>query len=127
MANSDAPVGGVKGFFIKAGNSFYSGSVFVRDASWWLAQKGGYFGLMIASTSMVVLLPLFFEINREAQVSVTPVPPNVGGAKVCETAIFDVVAIMCTRMKIYVAGDYAFLSNSCFLIYCFPISFHSCT
>ena len=67
-SSPNAPVGGVKGFFMKAGKSFYSAGLFAKDASWWLAQKGGTWGLMIASTSMVVLLPLFFEINREAQV-----------------------------------------------------------
>ena len=67
-SSPDAPVGGAKGFFIRAGKSFYSASLLAKDASWWLAQKGGTWGLMIASTSMVILLPLFFEINREAQV-----------------------------------------------------------
>lgn len=40
-----------------------------RDWSWWLAQKGGRVGLFLASTSMVVLMPLIFEINREVMVS----------------------------------------------------------
>ncbi len=54
-----------------------------RDWSWWLAQKGGRVGLFLASTSMVVLMPLIFEINREVMVSGTgyarKVPLAVGG------------------------------------------------
>jgi uncharacterized membrane protein (UPF0136 family) len=64
----DKPVGGIKGFFMRAGVSFYSGGIMARDWSWWLAQKGGHWGLFFASTSMVVLMPLIFEINREVQV-----------------------------------------------------------
>jgi len=67
-ASSDKPVGGIKGFFRKAGNSFYSAGVVARDWSWWLAQKGGHVGIILASTSMVILMPLIFEINREVQV-----------------------------------------------------------
>ena len=63
-------VGGVKGFFLRAQKSFYAGGAFAKDWSWWLAQKGGKVGLFLASTSMVVLMPLIFEINREVQVGV---------------------------------------------------------
>lgn len=66
-ASSDKPVGGIKGFFWKAGNSFYSAGMQARDWSWWLAQKGGHVGIILASTSMVILMPLIFEINREVQ------------------------------------------------------------
>ena len=62
------PVGGIKGFFMKAGKSFYSGGLLAKDWSWWLAQKGGRIGLVLASTSMVILMPLIFEINREVGV-----------------------------------------------------------
>ena len=60
--------GGIKGFFERAGKSFTQGFEFSKDWSWWLAQKGGTLGLFLASTSMVVLMPLIFEINREAMV-----------------------------------------------------------
>lgn len=63
-------VGGIKGFFLKAGKSFAAGGVLARDWSWWLAEKGGRVGLILASTSMVILMPLIFEINREVTVSV---------------------------------------------------------
>ena len=69
MAKSDKQGGGIKGFFLRAGKSFYSGGIVDRDVSFWLAKQGGRWGLFIASTSMVILLPLIFEINREAQVS----------------------------------------------------------
>jgi hypothetical protein len=59
--------GGIKGFFNRAGNSFQQGFVFSKEWSWWLTQKGGTVGLFLASTSMVVLMPLIFEINREIQ------------------------------------------------------------
>mmetsp|Transcript_11421 Transcript_11421/g.18372 ORF Transcript_11421/g.18372 Transcript_11421/m.18372 type:complete len:113 (-) Transcript_11421:292-630(-) len=58
--------GGLKGFFERAGKSFQQGFEFSKEWSWWLAQKGGTVGLFLASTSMVVLMPLIFEINREA-------------------------------------------------------------
>mmetsp|Transcript_123289 Transcript_123289/g.356228 ORF Transcript_123289/g.356228 Transcript_123289/m.356228 type:complete len:111 (-) Transcript_123289:293-625(-) len=67
MAPTDKTVGGIKGFFLKAGKSFQAGGEMARDWSWWLAQKGGRIGLVLASTSMVVLMPLIFEINREVQ------------------------------------------------------------
>jgi hypothetical protein len=60
--------GGIKGFFQRAYSSFGKGLQFSRDWSWWLAQKGGTVGLALASTSMIVLMPLIFEINREVMV-----------------------------------------------------------
>ena len=60
--------GGVKGFFNRAANSFQQGFHFSRECSYWLAQKCGTLGLVLASTSMVVLMPLIFEINREITV-----------------------------------------------------------
>eukprot|EP00934_Nitzschia_sp_Nitz4_P008095 Nitzschia sp. Nitz4//scaffold128_size63911//60843//61269//NITZ4_006234-RA/size63911-snap-gene-0.63-mRNA-1//1//CDS//3329534877//8085//frame0 len=61
----DKPVGGIKGFFLKAGKSFSSAGTVAKDWSWWMVQKGGRLGLILASTSMVILMPLIFEINRE--------------------------------------------------------------
>uniref|UniRef100_A0A7S4A9Y4 Uncharacterized protein n=1 Tax=Pseudo-nitzschia australis TaxID=44445 RepID=A0A7S4A9Y4_9STRA len=57
--------GGIKGFFNRAASSFQQGFQISREWSYWLAQKGGTVGLFLASTSMVVLMPLVFEINRE--------------------------------------------------------------
>lgn len=64
--------GGLKGFFQRTGRFCYSTVVTIRGQSkvW---MKTGYhligstaFG--IATTSMIVLMPLLFEIAREAQV-----------------------------------------------------------
>eukprot|EP00531_Pseudo-nitzschia_arenysensis_P003600 CAMPEP_0116123674 /NCGR_PEP_ID=MMETSP0329-20121206/4872_1 /TAXON_ID=697910 /ORGANISM="Pseudo-nitzschia arenysensis, Strain B593" /LENGTH=113 /DNA_ID=CAMNT_0003617601 /DNA_START=33 /DNA_END=374 /DNA_ORIENTATION=+ len=57
--------GGVKGFFTRAAASFQQGFQISRDVGYWLAMKGGSIGLVLASTSMVILMPLIFEINRE--------------------------------------------------------------
>lgn len=72
MSQSDQqkPVGGgLKGFFQRAYNSFEKGGLFAKDWSLWAATKGARIGLFLASTSMVVLMPLIFEINREVTVS----------------------------------------------------------
>jgi hypothetical protein len=69
MGPATTRVGGIRGFLERANKSFQLGFAFSREWSWWLAQKGGSVGLFLASTSMVVLLPLIFEINREAMVS----------------------------------------------------------
>jgi len=60
--------GGIKGFLTKAVKSFTAGGTVAKDCAYWLAQKGGQIGIILASTSMVILLPLIFEINREVQV-----------------------------------------------------------
>ena len=60
--------GGIKGFFNRAARSFQQGFQFSKECSYWLAQKSGTIGLFLASTSMVVLMPLIFEINREITV-----------------------------------------------------------
>jgi hypothetical protein len=61
--------GGIKGFFAKAGKSFWSAGQLAKDASSWIVQRGGRVGLAIATTSMCILMPLIFEINREVLVS----------------------------------------------------------
>lgn len=61
--------GGIKGFLTKAGSSFYKGGALAKDWGWWLAQKSGRVGFIVATTSIVVLMPLVFEISRESQVS----------------------------------------------------------
>ena len=66
--SSKTKSGGVKGFFTRAASSFQQGFQISKQWSYWLAQKGGTVGLFLASTSMVVLMPLIFEINREITV-----------------------------------------------------------
>jgi hypothetical protein len=66
-----AQQGGLKGFFSRAGASFYSGGLFVKEKSWMVAQYAGKIGFVVATTSIVVLMPLIFEIMREGQVCVT--------------------------------------------------------
>ena len=61
--------GGIKGFLTRAGASFYAGGLFVKEKGWTLAKKAGNVGFMVATTSIVVLMPLIFEIMREGQVS----------------------------------------------------------
>jgi hypothetical protein len=60
---------GLKGFFTRASKSFYEGGLFAKDSSMWLAKWAGKIGFVVATTSMVVLMPLLFEIAREGQVS----------------------------------------------------------
>mmetsp|Transcript_34308 Transcript_34308/g.41048 ORF Transcript_34308/g.41048 Transcript_34308/m.41048 type:complete len:113 (+) Transcript_34308:198-536(+) len=59
--------GGLKGFFRKAGKSFYTGGLFATDQSVWMAEKLCKIGFIIATTSIVALMPLIFEIAREGQ------------------------------------------------------------
>ncbi|KAL3789670.1 hypothetical protein HJC23_003871 [Cyclotella cryptica] len=59
--------GGLKGFFTRAGASFYSGGLFLKEKSWMVAQYAGKMGFVVATTSIVVLMPLIFEIMREGQ------------------------------------------------------------
>lgn len=63
-----AQEGGLKGFFTRAGASFYSGGLFVKEKSWMVAQMAGKVGFVVATTSIAVLMPLIFEIMREGQV-----------------------------------------------------------
>ena len=65
---SQEHVGGLKGFFMRAAKSFQIGGSKAKEWSLYLAQHGARIGLFLASTSMVVLMPLIFEINREVQV-----------------------------------------------------------
>lgn len=62
--------GGIKGFFSRATHSFYSGGIFARDTSLWLSEKLLTLGFVIATTSLVTLMPLIFEIAREGQVCI---------------------------------------------------------
>ena len=60
--------GGIKGFLLRASSSFYAGGMFMKDKGWIVAKKAGNLGFMVATTSIVVLMPLIFEIMREGQV-----------------------------------------------------------
>jgi hypothetical protein len=61
--------GGIKGFLTRAGASFYAGGMFVKEKGWMVAKMAGNVGFVVATTSIVVLMPLIFEIMREGQVS----------------------------------------------------------
>ena len=61
--------GGLKGFFTKASNSFFTGGTFVKDQSFKLSVALGKYGFIFATTCIVMFVPLVFEIAREGQVS----------------------------------------------------------
>jgi len=61
------PTGGIKGFFLKAGRSFHTGGLFATEKSYWLAEKLCRVGFIVATTSIVAIMPLIFEIAREGQ------------------------------------------------------------
>jgi len=61
--------GGIRGFFTRAGTSFLAGGLYAKEKAWTLAKMGGKVGFYVATTSIVVLMPLIFEIMREGQVS----------------------------------------------------------
>jgi len=68
-AKSKSGGGGLKGFLTRASKSFMSGGLYTWDKSYWLAEKLARVGFILATTSIVVLMPLVFEIAREGQVS----------------------------------------------------------
>mmetsp|Transcript_4574 Transcript_4574/g.6681 ORF Transcript_4574/g.6681 Transcript_4574/m.6681 type:complete len:110 (-) Transcript_4574:237-566(-) len=59
--------GGLKGFFSRAGKSFMTGGLFAQEKSIWAAEKICRIGFILATTSIVVFMPLVFEIAREGQ------------------------------------------------------------
>eukprot|EP00542_Grammatophora_oceanica_P019014 CAMPEP_0194048808 /NCGR_PEP_ID=MMETSP0009_2-20130614/28608_1 /TAXON_ID=210454 /ORGANISM="Grammatophora oceanica, Strain CCMP 410" /LENGTH=111 /DNA_ID=CAMNT_0038694797 /DNA_START=104 /DNA_END=439 /DNA_ORIENTATION=+ len=69
MSSTEKPMapGGIKGFFQRAGKSFWQGGMWSKDTGLWLAKKAAYVGFVVATTSMVTLMPLLFEIGRERQ------------------------------------------------------------
>lgn len=58
--------GGIKGFLERASSSFAKGGLMAQKYSWILAKKAGSVGFIVATTSIVVMLPLIFEISRES-------------------------------------------------------------
>lgn len=71
MASKDAKKegapGGIKGFLQRAGNSFYVGGIYAKEKAWMLAKMGAHAGFVVSTISIVVLMPLIFEIMREGQ------------------------------------------------------------
>ena len=68
MPSSQPKEGGIKGFLSRAGYSFYAGGIYCKEKSWVAARMAGNLAFIVATTSMVVLMPLIFEIMREGQV-----------------------------------------------------------
>ena len=68
MSATSKPAGGIKGFFQKTAQlgvwTYDKGTTVVS----WTYRYGGQAAFILATTSMVVLMPLLFEITREAQV-----------------------------------------------------------
>jgi hypothetical protein len=64
--------GGLKGLIQKTGKTIFSVGVIVRDygtiAARWSYKIGGNVAFVMATTSMIVLMPLIFESTREVQV-----------------------------------------------------------
>jgi hypothetical protein len=64
--------GGLKGFFRTTGAFMYTTSVFLRERGFDALKIGYAYGgqaaFSIATVSMIVLMPLLFEIAREGQV-----------------------------------------------------------
>jgi hypothetical protein len=70
MPSSSSPIkeGGLKGFFTRASNSFIAGGMYCKEKSWIAGRMAANLAFIVATTSMVVLMPLIFEIMREGQV-----------------------------------------------------------
>jgi hypothetical protein len=109
MVASDRPIGGIKGFITKAVKSFSTGGAVAKDWTYWLAQKGGRIGLILASTSMVILLPLIFEINREVQVRLLRLHPS--GSIAAASVGYDAAVV--DKYRIVLTGRFLL----CLLIY----------
>jgi hypothetical protein len=64
--------GGLKGLIQMTGKSVYGASLVVRDygtvVARWGYKYGGFAAFTVATTSMIVLMPLVFESIREVQV-----------------------------------------------------------
>ena len=65
-------VGGIRGFFTRAYHSVETlgtqGGAMALSTSLWAAKTAGTWGFYMATTAMVVFVPLMFEIGRERQV-----------------------------------------------------------
>ena len=83
--------GGIKGFLTRAGSSFYAGGLYAREKGMWLAQKAGRIGFIIATTSIVTLTPLIFEITREGQVCSHVRLPSAFGVGAVSASYFLII------------------------------------
>jgi hypothetical protein len=73
---SSSPIkeGGIKGFLTRASNSFIAGGMYCKEKSWIAGRMAANLAFIVATTSMVVLMPLIFEIMREGQVRTSSLP-----------------------------------------------------
>ena len=66
--------GGLKGLIQSTGKAVFAAGVLARDygtvAARWSYQYGGGLAFVVATTSMIVLMPLMFESSREVQVRI---------------------------------------------------------
>lgn len=66
------PSGGLKGIIQRTGQTIFSAGLIIRDygtvAARWGYKIGGNVAFVMATTSMIVLMPLIFESTREVQV-----------------------------------------------------------
>ena len=69
MSKESKPAGGIKGFLQKTGKAGLWAMETGSSLAQWTYRYGGQAAFILATTSMVVLMPLLFEITREAQVS----------------------------------------------------------
>jgi hypothetical protein len=82
MPSSQPKEGGIKGFLSRAGNSFYAGGMYCKEKSWVAARVAGNLAFIVATTSMVVLMPLIFEIMREGQVRFESTPCDTANSSI---------------------------------------------
>jgi hypothetical protein len=82
MPSSQPKEGGIKGFLSRAGNSFYAGGMYCKEKSWVAARMAGNLAFIVATTSMVVLMPLIFEIMREGQVRFESTPCDTANSSI---------------------------------------------
>ena len=72
MAKSSG--GGLKGLLQSTGKAVYAAGLLARDygtvAARWSYRYGGGLAFVMATTSMIVLMPLMFESSREVQVRI---------------------------------------------------------
>ena len=63
---------GLKGLLQSTGKAVYAAGLLARDygtvAARWSYRYGGGLAFVMATTSMIVLMPLMFESSREVQV-----------------------------------------------------------
>jgi hypothetical protein len=85
MPSSQPKEGGIKGFLSRAGNSFYAIGTYCKEKSWVAARMAGNLAFIVATTSMVVLMPLIFEIMREGQVCFECTPCDAANSSILLT------------------------------------------